>query len=283
MKKSFCILSLLFSCIISGQNNFKTNAFNWITGIDDSVGFRFQNLSVGLRPGIGNIDFRDTKSLDQQVTTPEIEIEYGDYYSFTKNNPHNFTSYNSIKASVGYLRSKDQTNKLNPEGIRFGIGLSKGFGYNFSDLQILPYNKSETIWQYLRYDEAADCPATLPKEGIYSGKNREAGVLIGLNSNLDLNIAYSNISFSGDSEFTSSIAAGAIEYGTKRLISLGIQELISDSKLFPVIDFFAEAAVSYLFLSFNKYKHFFPFESKENFSISSFRIGIRKKFEIDLF
>lgn len=282
--KNFFIIMIVFTTLSFSQNCFKTNTYNWITGIDDTCCDRKTSLSFGLISNFGEVVYKSTPNFGQRVFIPEFELSYNDFYKFSKNNPHNFISYNGLKLFVGEMESADKNGKLNPEGLRYGIGLTKGFGYDLEFLTIIPFNRSTSVWQQY---EIEPTNINLVGSGIesktYSGKHRETGIMLMFDYGLELDLSYSYTAFASESAFGKSLVSNAIEFGSARLLSYGLQELFSDSKLFPIIDYIAELGLRVLFISLRRDKYFYPFEGKEDFTISTFNFGFKKSFNINIF
>lgn len=283
MTRYIIFLAVLVSVSYS-QVRYKTNTYSWVTGIDDEYNNRTTSLSFGFTSNIGEIVYKHTPDFSQSVFIPELQISYNDFYTFEENNPHNFLSYNGLKFFIGDINTHHKEGKLNPEGFRYGLGLTKGFGYNFDFLKIIPFNRSATIWQQYEIDvPGIDLSNTNIESRTYSGKNREAGVMFIFDYGVELDVSYSHTSFSSESNFGKSLVSSILELGSTRLLSYGLQELFSDSKLFPVIDFLAEFGLRTLFISLRRDKYFYPFAGKEDFTISTFNFGIKKSFNINLF
>lgn len=280
----FTFLLILFVSTAFAQNRYKTNSFNWITGVDEKFEDRNTSLSIGFSTNFGKVTYKKASNFGQDVFIPEFVISYNDFYTFTKNNPHNFISYNGLKAFVGDIHTQELNGKLNPEGMRFGIGLTKGFGYNLDFMKIIPFNRSSKIWQKYEFeDKSLDVINSDIKSQTYSGKNRETGVMFIFDYGFEIDLSHSHTSFIGESNFGKSLASSALEFGSSRLLSYGLQEWFSDSKWFPIIDYVAELALRTLFISLRRDQYFFPFSGKEDFTISTFNVGIKKSFNINLF
>ena len=279
------ILVSVFFCTLSfSQNCFKTNTYRWFSGIEKEHTNRQTKLGFGINSNFGELVFKETPLFGQKLVMPEFEISYNDYYVFSENNPHNFISYNGLRFSFGELTTSERDNKLNPEGFKYGIGLTKGFGYQSDFITVIPFNRSSTTWQQFELETTDINKALSPIESkTYSGKNRETGVMLIFDYGLELDLSYSLTSFSSESNFGKSMVSNLLEFGSTRLLSYGLQELFSDSKFFPIIDYVAELALRTLFISLRRDKYFFPFEGQEEFTISTFNIGIKKSFEINLF
>jgi len=280
----FIIFLIAFITVSYTQVCYKTNTYNWVTGIDDKFNNRVTTLSFGFNSNIGEIVYKHSPNLSQNVFIPEFEISYNDFYTFEKNNPHKFISYNGLKLFIGVIDIVTQPGKLNPEGLRYGFGLTKGFGYSFDFLKIIPFNRGTTVWQqYKPETEKIARFNTNLKQRTYSGKNRETGIMFIFDYGLEFDISYSYTSFSSQSNFGKSLASNVLEFGSTRLLSYGLQKLFSDSKLFPIIDYIAELSLKALFISLRREKYFFPFSGKEDFTISTFNFGFKKSFNINLF
>lgn len=276
---TFLTLSICYS-----QQSFKTSPFGWFSGIEQTCSNRQQTLSFGFTTNVGEVVYKNTPHFGQRVFLPEFEISYNDYYKFAKNNPHEFISYNGLKVFVGEMESKEKEDKLNPEGLRYGIGLTKGFGYDFEFLKIIPFNRSTTTWQQYEIEPISEnIDLTGIESKTYSGKHRETGVMLLFDYGLEFDLSYSHTSFSSESAFGKSLVSSALEFGSTRLISYGLQHLFSDSKLFPIIDYIAELGIKALFISLRRDKYFYPFEGEEDFTMSTFNFGIKKSFSINLF
>lgn len=218
---------------------------------------------------IGNVSFDE---IDENV------VEFNEKYGFISRMA---TSLQNGTANIS---------ELNSDLLRFGVGKRSGYGYDFNNVKILPYNEVAAVWSKL---DMKDYPVSiLPVLSIGQAENdtqildrynnefrfgtlNEGGIRLEVGRFMSLNAAYEAAVVFPRHLVWKHAASFIIEsIGEKALDNFVDEVLDSSPAAAPIVNFLLKNGYSYLFYTLKKDRMNWPFKTETPLTYETFKFGV---------
>ena len=242
----------------------------------------YHNPTISLSYGFTKTRLKDLKL---SIADPGLaEIKLGFSSKEPEYGPENIFKYDYIYFSVTNmstdLRGESNSNEIETDLWRLGLGKEDGYVYGLGKSSITLYNASGFGWSELKLKDEEIHPSdsallSLWDDSFRFGIRREGGAKIQFMPLLSFDAGYERAIVFSRFVFWEALLSMALEDGIHLLLDKFIEEIGESSPYaLPVVNFFLKNGLSYAVYELRKDKMNWPFDSAPPLRNDSFKFGL---------
>ncbi len=243
----------------------------------------YHRPTISLGFGLSKYKLKDLNRSFAELGLAEIKLGFSS--KEPEYDPENIFKYDYIYFSLTNvstdLGGESNTNKIETDMWRLGLGREEGYGYGLGKSSITLYNSSGIGWSELKVKHKEVHPSSdIALLSLWDGSFRfgtrtEGGVKIQLIPILSFDAGYERAVVFSRFVFWESLLSMALEDGAQFLLDKFIDQ-IGDSSPYavPVVSFFLKNGLSYGIYELRKDKMNWPFDSAPPLFSDSFKFGL---------
>ena len=242
----------------------------------------YHSPTISLSYGFSKMKLKD---LGRSFADPGLaEIKLGFSSKEPEFDPENIFKYDYIYFSVTNmstdLRGESNSNEIETDLWRLGLGKEDGYGYGLGKSSITLYNASGFGWSELKLKDEEIHPSDsvllcLWDDSFRFGIRREGGAKIQFMPLLSFDAGYERAIVFSRFVFWEALMSMALEDGVHLLLDKFIEEIGESSPYaLPVVNFFLKNGLSYAVYELRKDKMNWPFDSAPPLCNDSFKFGV---------
>ena len=242
----------------------------------------YHNPTISLSYGFTKTRLKDLKL---SIADPGLaEIKLGFSSKEPEYGPENIFKYDYIYFSVTNmstdLRGESNSNEIETDLWRLGLGKEDGYVYGLGKSSITLYNASGFGWSELKLKDEEIHPSdsallSLWDDSFRFGIRREGGAKIQFMPLLSFDAGYERAIVFSRFVFWEALLSMALEDGIHLLLDKFIEEIGESSPYaLPVVNFFLKNGLSYAVYELRKDKMNWPFDSAPPLCNDSFKFGV---------
>jgi hypothetical protein len=225
------------------------------------------------------------RHLDRSFADPGLaEIRLGFSSKEPEYDSENIFKYDYLYFSIisisTDLRKESNSDEIETDLWRLGLGWEDGYGYALGKSSITPYSSSGWGWSELKVKDDELLPSdsallSLWEDSFRFGIRREGGLKIQFIPVISLDAGYERAIVFSRFVFWEALFSMALEDGAQFLLDKFIDQ-IGDSSPYalPVVSFFLKNGLSYAAYELRKDKMNWPFDSAPPLCNDSFKFGL---------
>jgi opacity protein-like surface antigen len=250
---------------------------------DESLVEIYHRPTISLCYGFSKYKLKD---LNRSFANPGLaEIKLGFSSKEPEYDPENIFKYDYLYFSLTNMSTdlggESNTNKIESDMWRLGLGWEDGYGYGLGKSSITLFNSSGIGWSELKVKDKEVHPSSdiallsLWDDSFRFGTRTEGGVKIQFMPILSFDAGYERAVVFSRFVFWEALFSMALEDGAQFLLDKFVDQ-IGDSSPYavPVVSFFLKNGFSYGIYELRKDKMNWPFDSAPPLCSDSFKFGL---------
>ncbi|KPJ66015.1 hypothetical protein AMJ44_09120 [candidate division WOR-1 bacterium DG_54_3] len=249
---------------------------------DESLREIYHSPTISLYYGLST---NKIKGLNRSFADPGLaEIRLGFSSKEPEYDPENIFKHDYLYFSVTSISTdlggESNSDKIETELWRLGMGWENGYGYALGKASITLYSSSGWGWSELKVKDDELLPPdsallSLWDDSFRFGIRREGGLRIQLIPVVSLDAGYERAIVFSRFVFWEALFSMALEDGAQFLMDKFIDEIGNSSPYaLPVVSFFLKNGLSYAAYELRKDKMNWPFDSAPPLCNDSFKFGL---------